>query len=139
MKSNSASVLGLMLLACFLSAAPARAEDTARSCDVLDDPAATESSLPKVAEAIEKGIRWRSWWWAAAPRPSIQATAALPGRLQALRKEAAQGAGQRIRRTTDQKTAEEVAPVSPSWWKPKAYFGHLADRNLRCYSIHRSR
>ena len=55
MKSNSASVLGLMLLACWLAAAPACAEDAARNCDVPAYLLATESPLPKVTEAIMSG------------------------------------------------------------------------------------
>ncbi|HEY0567247.1 MAG TPA: SGNH/GDSL hydrolase family protein, partial [Xanthobacteraceae bacterium] len=55
MKSNSASVPVLMLLASFLSAAPARAQDAARSCDVPAYLLTTESQLPKVAEAIKRG------------------------------------------------------------------------------------
>ena len=112
MKSNSASVLGLMLLACFLSAAPARAEDAARNCDVPAYLLATESSLPKVAEAIKKGspldilvVGSRS--------STINASdgTAYPGRLQALLKEKLPKVPVNVSVELQiKKTAEEVAP-----------------------------
>jgi ABC-type amino acid transport substrate-binding protein len=55
MKSNSGPILGLTLLAGLLIAAPARAEDASRNCDVPDYLLASESTLPKVAEAVKSG------------------------------------------------------------------------------------
>jgi hypothetical protein len=55
MKSNSGAVLGLTLLAGFLTAASARAEDAAPTCDVPAYLLATESALPRVADAVKTG------------------------------------------------------------------------------------
>src|ERR1700686_2100152 len=55
MKSNSGAVLALMLLAGLLTAAPARAEDAPASCEVPAQLLTSESSLPKVAEAVKSG------------------------------------------------------------------------------------
>jgi hypothetical protein len=55
MKSNSAAVLGLTLLAGVLTAASARAEDAAPACDVPAYLLATDSTLPKVADAVKTG------------------------------------------------------------------------------------
>jgi len=112
MKSNSASVLGLMLLACCLSAAPARAEDAARNCDVPAYLLATESSLPKVAEAIKKGSPLDIL--VVGSRSSTINTSdgtAYPGRLQALLKEKLPKVPVNVSVELQiKKTAEEVAP-----------------------------
>ncbi len=55
MKSNSGAILGPILLACLLTAAPARAEDAPSSCEVPGYLLTSESSLPKVAEAVKSG------------------------------------------------------------------------------------
>jgi hypothetical protein len=55
MKSNSGAILGLMMLAGLLSAASARAEDATTTCDVPAYLLTTESTLPRVAEAIKNG------------------------------------------------------------------------------------
>src|SRR5258705_8133865 len=55
MKSNSGAILALMLLAGLLTAAPARAEDAPASCEVPAYLLTSESSLPKVAEAVKSG------------------------------------------------------------------------------------
>jgi hypothetical protein len=55
MKSYSGTVLGPMLLAVFLTAASARAEDAAQTCDVPAYLLTTESLLPKVADAVKTG------------------------------------------------------------------------------------
>jgi hypothetical protein len=112
MKSDSARVLGLMLLAGFLSAAPVRAEDAAPSCDVPAYLLSTESSLPKVAEAIKKGgpleilvVGSRS--------STINAGdgSAYPGRLQALLSEKLPNVAVNVSVDLQiKKTAEEVAP-----------------------------
>jgi len=56
MKSNSAAVLGMTLLAGFLTVASARAEDAApTTCDVPAYLLATDSALQKVADAVKTG------------------------------------------------------------------------------------
>jgi len=55
MKSTSGAILGLMMLAGLLTAAPARAEDAPQSCDVPAYLLTTESELPKVADAVKGG------------------------------------------------------------------------------------
>jgi len=53
MKSDSGAFLGLVMLAGLLTAAPARAEDTPQSCEVPSYLLASESALPKVADAVK--------------------------------------------------------------------------------------
>jgi hypothetical protein len=55
MQSNSGVVLGLMMLAGLCTAASARAENAPASCEVPGYLLASESSLTKVAEAINGG------------------------------------------------------------------------------------
>ena len=55
MKSNSGAILGLLMLAGFFAAVPARAEDTPQSCEVPDYLLSSESALPKVADAVKNG------------------------------------------------------------------------------------
>ncbi len=55
MTSNSGLILGLIMLAGLLTAAPVRAEDAPESCEVPDYLLTSESSLPKVADAIKNG------------------------------------------------------------------------------------
>ena len=55
MKSNSGFILGLMMLAGVLTAAPVRAEDASQICDIPAYLLTTESTLPKVAEAVKSG------------------------------------------------------------------------------------
>src|ERR1035437_4152293 len=55
MKSNSGAILGLILLAGLMTAAPARAEDAPQTCEVPDYLLASESALPKVADAVKSG------------------------------------------------------------------------------------
>ena len=55
MKSNSGAILGPILLACLLTAAAARAEDAPSSCEVPAYLLTSESSLPRVAEAVKSG------------------------------------------------------------------------------------
>jgi GDSL-like Lipase/Acylhydrolase family len=53
MKSNSGAALALTLLAGLLTAAPARADNAPASCEVPAHLLTSESSLPKVAEAVK--------------------------------------------------------------------------------------
>jgi hypothetical protein len=88
MKSNSGAVLGLMLLAGLWTAAPARAEDAPKSCDVPDYLLSTESALPKVTEAVKSGHPLDIL--VIGSRSSTITTldgSAYPGRLQAALKE----------------------------------------------------
>jgi hypothetical protein len=55
MNSNSGAILGLTMLAGFLTAAPARAEDAPQNCEVPPYLLASESPLPRVAEAVKTG------------------------------------------------------------------------------------
>jgi hypothetical protein len=55
MKVNSGALLGLMLLAGLMTVLPARAEDVPKSCEVPDSLLASESLLPKVADAVKNG------------------------------------------------------------------------------------
>jgi hypothetical protein len=55
MKSNSGPILGLTLLAGLLTAEPVRAQNASQSCDVPSYLLATDSALPKVAEAVKSG------------------------------------------------------------------------------------
>jgi hypothetical protein len=55
MKSNSGAILGLIILAGCLVAAPARAEDAPASCEVPDYLLTSESALPKFADAVKSG------------------------------------------------------------------------------------
>jgi hypothetical protein len=55
MRSNPGFVVGLMMLAGVLTAAPARAEDSPATCEVPAYLLTSESTLPRVAEAIKQG------------------------------------------------------------------------------------
>src|SRR5882762_1500437 len=88
MKSNSGAALALMLLAGLLTAAPARAEEAPASCEVPAHLLTSESSLPKVAEAVKSGhsldilvVGSRS------STINTSEASAYPGRLQATLKE----------------------------------------------------
>jgi hypothetical protein len=111
MKSNPKAVLGLTLLAGLLTGAIAHAEDAAPSCDVPAYLLTTESTLPKVAEAIKTGhsldilvVGSRS--------STINASeaSAYPGRLQATLKEKLPSTAVNLSvEIQAKKTAEEVA------------------------------
>ena len=88
MKSNSRSVLGLMLMAGLLTATFARAEDAAPNCDVPAYLLQSESPLPKVTDAVKSGhpldilvLGSRS------STITMSESSAYPGRLQALLRE----------------------------------------------------
>jgi hypothetical protein len=88
MKSNPGNVLGLTLLVVLLTAAPARAEDAAQTCDVPAYLLTSDSGLPKVAEAVKSG-RSLDILVVGSRSSSISTSeaSAYPGRLQALLKE----------------------------------------------------
>jgi hypothetical protein len=89
MKSSSGVILGLTLLAGVLAALPAaRAEEAAKSCEVPDDLLASDSALPKVAEAVKSGHALNIL--VVGSRSSTignSEASAYPGRLQAMLKE----------------------------------------------------
>jgi hypothetical protein len=88
MQSNRKAVLGLTLLAGLLTGAVARAEDAVPSCDVPAYLLTTESSLPKVADAVKTGHSLDIL--VVGSRSSTIATSeasAYPARLQAILKD----------------------------------------------------
>ncbi len=111
MKSDSGAFLGLVMLAGLLTAAPARAEDTPQSCEVPSYLLASESALPKVADAVKSGRPLDIL--VVGSRSSTINTAdgsAYPARLQALLKEKLPSVA--VNLSVDlqiTKTAEEVA------------------------------
>jgi hypothetical protein len=103
-----------MMLVGLLTAAPARAEEPAVSCEVPDYLLASESALPKVAEAIKAGhsldilvVGSRS----STINTTIASDAsAYPGRLQAILKEKLPSVAVNVSvEIQAKKTAEEVA------------------------------
>jgi hypothetical protein len=111
MKFNSGMILGLTLLAGFLTAVPARAEDPAPTCEVPAYLLTTESALPKVAEAIKS--RGPLDILVVGSRSSTINTSdgsAYPGRLQAILREKLPGVAVNVSVELQvKKTAEEVA------------------------------
>ena len=111
MKSNSAAVLSLMLLAGLLAAAPARADDAAPACDVPAYLLTTESALPKVADALKTGHPLDIL--VVGSRSSTINTSdgsAYPGRLQAVLRERLPSVAVNVSVELQvKKTAEEVA------------------------------
>jgi hypothetical protein len=112
MKSNSGAFLGLTVLAGLLTAAaPARAQNTAPSCEVPDYLLSSESALPKVTEAIKSGhsldilvIGSRS------STINTSEASAYPGRLQAALKQKLPSVTLNVLVDLElTKTAEEVA------------------------------
>jgi len=111
MKSNSAALLSLTLLAGLLAAAPVRAEDAAPACDVPAYLLATESALPKVADALKTGHPLDIL--VVGSRSSTINTSdgsAYPGRLQAVLRERLPSVAVNVSVELQvKKTAEEVA------------------------------
>jgi hypothetical protein len=111
MKSNSAAVLSLTLLAGLLAAAPARADDAAPACDVPAYLLTTESALPKVADALKTGHPLDIL--VVGSRSSTINTSdgsAYPGRLQAVLRERLPSVAVNVSVELQvKKTAEEVA------------------------------
>jgi len=111
MKSNSAAVLSLTLLAGFLAAAPARADDAAPACDVPAYLLTTESALPKVADALKTG-RPLDILVVGSRSSTINTSdgSAYPGRLQAVLRERLPSVAVNVSVELQvKKTAEEVA------------------------------
>ena len=114
MKSNSGLILGLIVLGGLLAAAPARAEDAPESCEVPDYLLTSESTLPKVADAIKSGhsldilvLGSRS---STINTTSASEASAYPGRLQAMLKEKLPSIAVNVSIDIQaKKTAEEVA------------------------------
>jgi hypothetical protein len=111
MKSNSAVVLSLTLLAGLLAAAPARADDAVPACDVPAYLLTTESALPKVADALKTGHPLDIL--VVGSRSSTINTSdgsAYPGRLQAVLREMLPSVAVNVSVELQvKKTAEEVA------------------------------
>jgi hypothetical protein len=111
MTSNPGALLGLTMLAGFLIAAPVRAEDAPANCEVPDYLLASESALPKVAEAVKGGhpldilvIGSRS------STINTSDGTAYPGRLQAMLRERLPAVAVNVSVELQvKKTAEEVA------------------------------
>jgi hypothetical protein len=114
MRSDSGLILGLMMLAGLLTAAPARAEEPAVSCEVPDYLLTSESTLPKVAEAIKAShsldilvVGSRS---STINTTNASEASAYPGRLQAILKEKLPSIAVNVSvEIQAKKTAEEVA------------------------------
>jgi ABC-type amino acid transport substrate-binding protein len=113
MKSNSGTILGLTLLAGFLTMAAASAEDAPQSCDVPGYLLSSESGLPRVADAVKGGHSLDIL--VVGSRSSTINTSdgsAYPGRLQANLREKLPSVT--VNLSVDlqvKKTAEEVAPA----------------------------
>ena len=125
MKFNSGLFLGLITLAGVLTAVPVRAEDAPASCEVPDYLLTSESSLPKVADAIKNnrsldilvlGSRSST---INAPANSSEATA-YPGRLQVALKEKLPSIAVNVSiEIQAKKTAEEIAAGLPKLMEGK--------------------
>ena len=110
MQSNSGAFLGLIMLAGCLTAASARAEGTTVSCEVPDYLLASESTLPKVAEAIKTGHSLDILVVGSRSSTINSDGNAYPGRLQtALREKLPKLAINLSVEIQARKTAEEVA------------------------------
>jgi hypothetical protein len=111
MKSNPVTTLGLILLAGFLAAPSARAESTHGNCEVPAYLLASESSLPKVAEAVRSGRALEILVVGSRSSTIDKSEAsAYPARLQAMLKERLPGVAVNLSVELQvKKTAEEVA------------------------------
>jgi ABC-type amino acid transport substrate-binding protein len=111
MKPDLRAVLGLAMLAGFLAVAPARAEDAPPVCEVPAYLLSSESSLPKVTEAIKNAQKLDIL--VVGSRSSTINTAdgtAYPGRLEAVLREKLPGVKVNVNVELQiKKTAEEVA------------------------------
>lgn len=116
MKSDSGLILGLIMLAGLLTAVSARAENAPESCEVPDYLLASESALPKVADAVKSGhsleilvVGSRSSTINAPVNTSE--VSAYPARLQVALKEKLPSVAVNVSvEIQAKKTAEEIAP-----------------------------
>lgn len=130
MKSVSGLVLGLIALVVFLTVVPARAEDTpapsaTESCEVPENLLASESSLPKVMEAVKSSrpldilvIGSRS----STINPTVNSSevSAYPARLQVALKEKLPSIAVNVSvEIQSKKTAEEMASAFPKLMEGK--------------------
>ncbi len=110
MKPDLTAVLGLVMLAGLLAVVPARAEDAPATCEVPAYLLSSESSLPKVAEAVKKAQKLDVL--VIGSRSSTINTAdgtAYPGRLEAVLREKLPGVKVNVNVELQiKKTAEEV-------------------------------
>jgi hypothetical protein len=114
MRSDSGAILGFLMLAGLLTVVPARAEEAVANCEVPDYLLTSESTLPKVADAIKGGhsldilvIGSRS---STINATSASEASAYPGRLQAVLKEKLPAVAVNVSvEIQAKKTAEEVA------------------------------
>ena len=111
MKSNSGAILGLILLAGLMTAAPARAEEAPQTCEVPDYLLASESALPKVADAVKSGRPLDILVVGSRSSTIITSEAgAYPARLQAMLREKLPSVAVNVSvELQAKKTAEEVA------------------------------
>jgi hypothetical protein len=111
MKAGLKAVLSLTMLAGLLTVAPARAEDSPQTCEVPAYLLSSESSLPKVAEAVKTGGKLDVL--VVGSRSSTINTpdgAAYPGRLEAMLREKLPSVKVNVNVELQiKKTAEEVA------------------------------
>jgi len=110
MRPGLGAVLGLTLLACALTAAPARADDAPQTCEVPAYLLESESALTKVADAVKSGhpldilvLGSRS------STITTSEASAYPSRLQAILREKLPGLTVNVSvELQPKKTAEEV-------------------------------
>jgi hypothetical protein len=112
-KAVCGSFLGLSMLAACLAAGPTRAEDTAHTCDVPAYLLSSESTLPKVEQALKADRRLEIL--VVGSRSSTigmsDGTAAYPARLQAALHEKLPAVAVNVTVEIQvKKTAEEIAP-----------------------------
>jgi hypothetical protein len=111
MKPDLRTVLGLTMLAGVLAVIPARAEDAPPTCEVPAYLLSSESTLPKVAEAVKTGGKLDIL--VVGSRSSTINTpdgTAYPGRLEAMLREKLPGVKVNVNVELQiKKTAEEVA------------------------------
>jgi hypothetical protein len=111
MRSNAAAILGLAILAGCLTAPPARAEDAPQSCEVPAYLLASESALPKVADAVKSGHPLDILVVGSRSSTIVASEAsAYPGRLQVMLKEKLPSVAVNVSvELQSKKTADEVA------------------------------
>jgi hypothetical protein len=111
MKADVKAVLSLTMLAGLLAVAPARAENAPQTCEVPAYLLSSESSLPKVAEAVKTG-RKLDILVVGSRSSTINAPdgTAYPGRLEAMLREKLSAVQVNVNVELQiKKTAEEVA------------------------------